>query len=191
MHFLILPFPLCFMSSLAQAALASPLLQASREGRSPFLKSEAFRLLALLFATKPDPKGSDLEKAAAKSIQEVQEEFLTSTETALEDVEMRKAKRVRIVLKAVEKFVHCLSSPCSDETLTNIGKIQSLVDNLGESDNNTIKSACTKLSSDIDTKLSELKGGDTDNAPENPAVEQPSSTSKKSKKSKKNKKKKR
>merc|ERR1711971_1341293 len=49
------------MPSLAQATLSSPLSKASQEARSPFLKTEAYRLLALLFATKPDLNGSELE----------------------------------------------------------------------------------------------------------------------------------
>jgi hypothetical protein len=174
---------------LAQATLASPLSKASQEARSPFLKSEAFRLLSLLFATKPDPNGSDLEKAAAKGIQEVREEFLTSIESALEDVEMRKAKRVRGVLKALEKFVHCLSSPCSKETLENLEKIQTLIIKLGESESNAVKSACTKLTDEIDTKVSELKAEGADNAKKRQSIEDPSSETKKSKKKKKKKKK--
>jgi hypothetical protein len=166
--------------SLAQATLASPLSKASQEARSPFLKAEAFRLLSILFVTKPDTEASEWGKAAAKGLEEVRDDFLTSMEAALQDVEMRKAKRVRVVLKALEKFVAGLSSPCSGGSLSKLDNVKSLLEKLGESDSQAVQASCAKLMGEIDTKASELKT--VSKSPnKHPA---PGSNSKKSKKKK-------
>ena len=180
--------PLALYCSLAQATLASPLCKATQEARSPFLKCEAFRLLSMLFSSKPDSDGTELEKAAAKGIEDAQEEFLDSVEAALHDAELRKAKRVRSVLKALEKFLHCLSPPGSPELMGALSKVNASVVKLGESDSNAVKAACTKLTEEIDAKVSELKEAAPTPSSKPEVTEQPSSTSKKSKKKKKKKK---
>jgi hypothetical protein len=171
-----------FHYSLAQAILVSPLSKASRDARSPFLKAEAFRLLSLLFATKPNAESSEIEKKAAVCIQEVQEELLTSFSLSLGDEEMKKTKRVRVLLKALDKFLHCLTS-CSADCLKKLDSLQALVNDLGDSDSNAVKAVCTKLAGEIDTKMAELKV-DTETNTLGSSVG-PSSSSKKKKKKKK------
>jgi hypothetical protein len=175
-----------FHYSLAQAILVSPLSKASRDARSPFLKAEAFRLLSLLFATKPNAESSEIEKKAAACIQEVQEELLTSFSVSLENEEMKKTKRVRALLKALDKFLHCLTS-CSADCLKKLDSLQALVNDLGDGDSNAVKAACTKLAGEIDTKMAELKVDTGTNTQGSSVV--PGSSSKKSSKKKKKKKK--
>jgi hypothetical protein len=180
--FIILLTFLSLYSGLAQAILVSPLSKASQDARSPFLKMEAFRLLSLLFAKKPNAESSEIEKKAAVCIQEVQEELLTSFSLSLGDEEMKKTKRVRVLLKALDKFLHCLTS-CSADCLKKLDSLQALVNDLGDSDSNAVKAACTKLAGEIDTKMAELKV-DTETNTLGSSVG-PSSSSKKKKKKKK------
>jgi hypothetical protein len=144
--------------SLAQATLASPLTIATQEARSTFLKSEAFRLLSLLFA-KVGTGASALEEAAATSLSRLREPYLAGIQNALQDEEMLKAKRVRVVLKALEKFVSCLSAPCSTEALTSLEAVKNQVFALGDSGKYAanVQAAITKLVGDMDSKASELK----------------------------------
>ena len=177
-------------ASLAQATLPLPLSKASREARSSFVKTEAYRLLSLLFATKPDCCGTELEKAAAKGLDEVSDDFLASVDTSLQDAEMRKAKRVRVVLKALNKFIHCLSSSWTSSTLTSLEKVQNSLRKLQESDSSGVKAACTKLVAEINEKVSAIRADDeAAGTPKRQAEEQASLSTKKSKKKKKKKKK--
>lgn len=180
--FIILLTFLSLYSGLAQAILVSPLSKASQDARSPFLKMEAFRLLSLLFAKKPNAESSEIEKKAAVCIQEVQEELLTSFSLSLGDEEMKKTKRVRVLLKALDKFLHCLTS-CSADCLKKLDSLQALVNDLGDSDSNAVKAVCTKLAGEIDTKMAELKVDTGTNTQGNSVG--PSSSSKKKKKKKK------
>lgn len=173
-------------NSLAQATLISPLATAAKEARSPFLKSEAFRLLSVLLASKSDPNASALEKAASSNLRSAAEELMGAIECSLKDDEMKKTKRVRVVLKAAEKVVSSLASPCSPGVLSRIGVMKTLLQQVEGSESNAIKNICTKLLSDIDKKQEELSAMTEQQA--TPTTTTPGSESKKSKKKKKNKK---
>jgi hypothetical protein len=182
-----LTFCLFNANSLAQATLISPLATAAKEARSPFLKSEAFRLLSVLLSSKPDPNASALEKAASSNLHSAAEELMGAIECSLKDDEMKKTKRVRVVLKAAEKVVSSLASPCSPGVLSRIGVMKTLLQQLEGSESNAIKNICTKLLSDIDKKQEELSAMKEQQA--TPSTTTLGSESKKSKKKKKNKKK--
>ncbi len=179
------------LPNLSQALLADPLSKASQSARSPFLKGECFRLITLLFAAKANVQGQD-------KIERIRVSFLDSVVAALQDEEMRKAKRVRVVLKALEKFVAIVSSPVTSKTLSRLDTIKGLLEKLGEGESQGVTVMCTKLISDIDAKAEELKAianpiVDTKNESEKAKAAQPSGEwdVSKSKKGKKNKKKKR
>jgi hypothetical protein len=146
------------------------------------LKSEAFRLLSLLFAIKTDTGASALEEAAATSLTSVREPYLAAIQNALQDEEMLKAKRVRVVLKGLEKFVSCLSAPCSTEALTSLESVKNQVFALGDSGKYAanVQAAITKLVGEMDSKASELKEKVAEQK-----TETPGSQSKKGKKKKK------
>lgn len=95
---------------IAQACLGAALASAASTGRSTFLKSEAFRLLALLYNTKLNANESDLDKRAMDRIIEATAPALASVAASLQDSEMRKTKRVREVLRAAERVISFLAS---------------------------------------------------------------------------------
>jgi hypothetical protein len=105
-------------------------------------------------------------------------------ECSLKDDEMKKTKRVRIVLKAAEKVVSSLA-PGSPGVLSRIGVMKTLLQQVEGSESNAIKNICTKLLSDIDKKQEELSAMKEQAAP-TPTL---GSESKKKKNKKKNKKK--
>ncbi|CAJ1943042.1 unnamed protein product [Cylindrotheca closterium] len=141
---------------LSQAILLSPLAKATQSGRSPFLKTEVFRILSLLFAARPSSASSEAEKIAADCINSNQQELLAAITKTLEDEEMKKPKRARAVLKAVEKFVPCIEES-SSECLEKLDAMKSQVVKLEASESNAIKSACNKLVGEIDGKISAIK----------------------------------
>ena len=145
---------------MAQIVLLVPLSTASHEARSPFLKSECFRLLSLVLAIKPDPQApSDLDKAAAGKVQEQSKHVVNAIITALEDDEMRKAKRVRSVLKVIEKFVPVLSgSGISSEVIDGLKKTTKLLmDFSTESESKPLQTVCNKLKEEVDEKVTEIE----------------------------------
>lgn len=115
-----------------------------------------FRILSLLFATKPDSASAEAEKFAADSIKNNQQELLTAITTTLEDEEMKKPKRARTVLKAIEKFLPCIEL-CSSECLEALDTLKSQIAKLEASENSTIKSARNKLAEEIDGKIIAIK----------------------------------
>ena len=68
---------------------------------------------------------------------------------------MRKAKRARTVLKALEKILHCMSSS-STECLSQLETLKALIDDF-DSDSNAVKAACSKITGEIEAKVAELK----------------------------------
>jgi len=173
------------MPTMAQATLVTSLNEAAREARSPFLKVEAFRLLALLFAVKTDPASSAVDRLAHEKIRKSQEYLLQTFQHTLQDEEMRKPKRVRIVLKALEKVLPCLTGPLSLEALTSLRTTQEKIETLtGKQPDSKlsglIKERLVELQTEVAT--SNLQHSTTEKTPE------PSSESRKSKKKKKKKK---
>ena len=110
----------------------------------------------MLLATKPSSASSKTEKIAADSITNNQEELLAAITKTLEDEEMKKPKRARTVLKAVEKFVPCIEGS-SSECLEKLDALKSQVVKFEASESNAIKSACNRLAEEIDDKISAIK----------------------------------
>lgn len=138
------------LPDLAQAFLAEPLSKATKSARSPFLKCECFRLMTQLFSTKSDGHVED-------KMESIRNAFMDAVETAIQDEEMRRAKRVRFVLKALEKFIATLAAPVSSKTCTHLETIKSLLENLGEGESQGVSSMCTKLIGEMDAKITELR----------------------------------
>ena len=109
----------------------------------------------MLFATKPNPEVSEIEKHASESIQKNEGELLALVARSLEDEEMKKAKRVRTVLKALEKILHGMSSS-STECLSQLETLKASIDDF-DSDSNPVKVACSKIAGEIEAKVAELK----------------------------------
>jgi len=173
------------MPALAQASIFGALNRATQDARSPFLKMEAFRLLSLLFANKPNAEGSsDIEKMAQAKIHESQDDLLIAMNETLKDEEMVKPKRARAIFKAFEKILPFLSSPASPEALDLLANIKIEINGLGVKHAGLNVSA-VKLVEQIDARLEVLKV-----VPVTPTGKKnktkPSSSSKKSKKKKKN-----
>ena len=122
--------------------LLDPLIEACGTARSAFLKSECFRLLTTQFSTQSSHGAHP---------------FLASVESALQDEEMRKAKRVRVVLKALEKYLVGLSTKLSSETVRQWDKISHELLRLAEGDSQGVSAICRKLVSDMETKQTELQ----------------------------------
>lgn len=160
----------------------SPLSKASQSARSPFLKAESFRLLSLLLSTTPNAENSETERKAAAAIEDAQEVLLTSFLISLKDEEMKKTKRARALLKALDKFLNSLKS-CSADSFKKLDDVKNLLSDFGDSDSSAMKGACAKLAAEIDTKMAELKV-ETETSVLG-ITEDPSSSTKKKKKKKK------
>lgn len=174
------------MPSLAQASLFNALSRATQDARGFYIKLEAFRLLSLLFANKPNPdESSELQKMAQAKIHESQNDLLAGINKTLNDEEPVKPKLARAIFKAFEKMMPFISSPVSSETLDLMTSIKIEVSGLGgrHADLNVI---AEKLSEQIDTRVKLLS-----TVPATPTGEKTkskaSSSSKKSKKKKKKK----
>eukprot|EP00980_Cylindrotheca_fusiformis_P001147 scaffold319_cov97-Cylindrotheca_fusiformis.AAC.7 len=99
---------------------------------------------------------------------------------------MKKTKRARSVLRALDKFVNCLTS-CSGDFMKQLDAVKASVVDLGDSDSNAVKAACTKVAALIDKKMSELKV-EAEASMQTSSANPTSSSSKKKKKKKKQKK---
>jgi DNA polymerase phi len=126
---------------LSSSLLVDPLAQACDKARSPFLKAESFRLLTSSFATHSN---------------EMSQSFLPAVESALQDEEMRKAKRVRVVLKALEKYIAGLGQ-ASSKTVNHLDRISTELTQLAEGESQGVSAICRKLLSDLETKKAEFQ----------------------------------
>jgi hypothetical protein len=156
---------------MAQILLSSSLCQAARSARSPFLKNEAFRLLATLVATsskESSDEPSDLEKKGQSCLHGCCGSFISSVSEALKDSEMKKTKRVRDILKATEKLVEFLNKIESEDPsiLTLLGTLKDEIVSLKiENESPGVAQLCgaidTKLESlitDTSTRITPVKG---------------------------------
>jgi hypothetical protein len=122
--------------SVSQIVLVPSLATAATGARSPFLRSESFRLLSILFNPKLNPKTSEIDELAARKMQEYTPMAVASICASLKDEDMQKTKRVRDVLKAAEKvldFAKLVSCPISDfdDLLQAIGNVDDKLQNQG------------------------------------------------------------
>jgi len=148
---------------MAQILLASPLCTASRSARSPFFKSEAFRLLTpLVGRTIKDSAGdhSDVEKKGLDAMSECCNSFVKSLYEAVQDTEMKKAKRVRDVLKTTEKLLEFLEKTSLDMT-ENLESLVALNDAIlklqTESESKGVTSLCGSINNKLASFIEEVK----------------------------------
>lgn len=186
---------------LAQACLCMALASAVSNARSSFLRSESLRLLSLLYNPNLNPNKSNMDHIAFEQMLEAVDRVLLSASACLKDADMLKAKRVREVLKTLEKmFLFLLAaegtlSPNAEhfvETKELVKKLQADsdskgVNNLSEKLLKTITEFEEKAQSRDEAKKSQEKETNSKNA----ASPAKSSEALKHKKSKKQKSKKR
>jgi hypothetical protein len=173
---------------IAQLCLVEPVCRASLFARSAYLKSEGFRLMALLYNLNINPGLSSNEVAALNGLDVASGSFFVAVWAALQDEEMKKSKRIREVLKSTEKVLaYCSARVDSSD---NIGKkdtmeLRELLRRLrDDSESHGIAKVCTKLVDDFATLVEKL---DTKAEANEAATNIQSSISKKKKKGKKKK----
>lgn len=135
------------------------MVSASCEARSPYLKSESFRLLSALFQIAEKSSGSLACESDIISMR-----FCESMNKALHDSDLIKAKRMREVLNCFDRF---LSFYNSSKRISNNKQMQKLLKELvvpmqklmDSSSSNSIKFLCDKLSKRI---VNEFKEEDPD-----------------------------
>eukprot|EP00934_Nitzschia_sp_Nitz4_P008977 Nitzschia sp. Nitz4//scaffold2_size372955//41768//45868//NITZ4_000365-RA/size372955-processed-gene-0.8-mRNA-1//1//CDS//3329546602//8967//frame0 len=172
--------------ALAQIAMLEPMCNATQNARTHFLKSEAFHFVGKLLAVKPTEDGTELETAASEALIAARVPFLTSLVVALKDDEMKKAKRIRPILKASEKFLAGIKPPAEASVISNLEAVAELLQTLGESEAQGVQATAKKLKEDIEGKLSELKAAAAAAEKEQKGSWQtPTSSKKKKKKGKK------
>ena len=171
----------------AQASLPRALAAAAATARSSYIKSEAFRLLAQLYNPKLNANDTELEQASTTRISEAIATVLESVTLALKDGEMKKAKRIREVLKAAEKLVAFLADRDADPVEQQLEEIKVLLVQVGETAGSQgVSKTCEKVIQEIEslsTRRLEQNEGETRANSERKG----SKSSKKKKKSKKKK----
>lgn len=158
---------------LSSQTLVDALAQSCKDARSPFLKTESFRLLTALFAKH------FFDDAAAGP-------FLESVTLALQDEEMCKAKRVRVVLKTLEKYLGAAKNDTA-EILSQLDKIAQELQVIAGGDSQGVSAMCNKIFLEIETRKKDFEMAAEAEAKAKPAGAD-SSTSKSKKKKKKKKK---
>ena len=132
--------------------MVNELVEASHQGRSPFLKSESFRLLAQLFIAKKEnneEKNKESEEVNT-ALKKACAPFCDSLEKAFSGSELTKAKRLRDILKASEKLVEFTNSHGDESTWNAVGALSGSLTNLhSTSASNSVKSICDKLEKSI------------------------------------------
>jgi len=98
---------------IARIVLIDPLIIAAKDARSPFLKSESFRMIALLYNNVVNDNGEE-NKAERTAL----DKAIPNIATAIVDVLVKgnlRNKRVRDVLKAAERLViYCQNRKCKE-----------------------------------------------------------------------------
>jgi hypothetical protein len=162
----------------ARIVLPSALATASKNART-FLKSESFRLISSLYhLAGSSESGSTLEVNGFTSLKQNALHVAEGIESALQDGELLKAKRIRDVLKASEELVsfasqHCLTDNALWERLTSVSNMLAALSEKSPSPG--VKNTCNLLVQAItDASLEVTK-----------AKEKTPASSKKKKKSKK------
>ena len=144
------------MPALAQASLASALSSATQEARGFFLKMEAYRLMSLLFANKPDSEGSsDMEKTALSKLQQTQDDLLSNVNNTLSSEEEMKPKSAKAVFKMFEKMLPFVSAPVSSDARDLMTAIKIEISGLGDK-HKELKTVAAKLVEQVDSRLEEL-----------------------------------
>jgi len=143
--------------SIAQSILVLPLTKAAPGARSSFLKSECFRLIATLYNPKINNAANEQEKESLEKLMGARENFIESALSTLEDSEMQKAKRLKEVLRSIEKVVsftsphEALNRALPSDSLQKLEK--GLKDVAEKTDSDAVKSLCESLVSRLSTDL--------------------------------------
>jgi len=138
---------------LSRTVLVSSMIGATKNGRSLFLKSEAFRLLSKLFQLNSSDYSN--ESSVLKSLQESIPSGVTAVNDALENEDFRKSKRIGDVVKASENIVgfwieHCEAIESSHQVWESLEIMSNRLASLSSiTQNQGIKRICDKLVEDI------------------------------------------
>lgn len=136
--------------AVAQCVLVKPLAECASHARTAFLKGEAFRLLALVFNPKLNKKRSDLEILAFGEMGSSMKLVFDAFQAAFhDDSDMKKAKRVKEVLKSMEKileFVLASSLESISDATAQMSSLRSLVEEIRDSsDSQAVQAICKKV----------------------------------------------
>lgn len=133
--------------SYAQVSLTQELAKVASTARSAFLKSEAFRLLGLLHNTKLSSGQKDLDELSESRVLAASGSVLEAVIHAFEDPEMKKAKRIREVIKTLEKVIAFLSQkPKGGSHPKQLGRLVDLLQqSLKSSESKGIQTSCEKV----------------------------------------------
>lgn len=181
-----------FNVSLAQAALAAPVAVATVDARSPFLKSEAFRLLGGLYGTAMNDSSEQIDgikKLGLESLIKAAPEVAKGVADSMKNDDMKKTKRIREILKSAEKLVsfatnHSISDKGFWETFQSL-PLNSFAT---ETESHGVKNACEKLATEIKAGIESVGVNKQMDVDEPKDSETPKSSGKKKKKKKKGKK---
>ena len=146
---------------LAQACLTEALATAAMNGRTTYLKSEAFRILSMLYNPKLNAGATDFDRVALTCLTNSTANVLTSITFSLKDTEMKKTKRIRDVLKSAEKVIHFLSvssafPPNCIVALQEMAKLLQVIKD--DSESHGIVNSVTNLINSIDGIVSKGSG---------------------------------
>lgn len=145
------------VDSLAQVILVTPLSTATREARSPFLKSESFRLLAVLFRRfESHREASELVTRGHESLKEASEDVTKCISIALQDAEMLKTKRVKDVLKTAEKLVGFFKAQADPSVLKHLREMKECIEKV-ESESSGVTKMCEKVANEIEDCVKEIE----------------------------------
>jgi hypothetical protein len=160
---------------------------ATKEARSPFLKSESFRLIAALFRrTESNGEASELDARGSESLKKASGDLIRCISVALQDTDMLKAKRVKDVLKATEKLVNFLKAQPDASFLKHLQEMKGCIDKVKDaSDNSGVMKTCEKLATEIEGCVREIESSVNDVKEEEKPAESLSKKKKKKKKGKK------
>lgn len=143
----------------AQATLLAPLSTAAADGKSNFVKNEAFRLLALLLNPNFNSGSSETDALALEKTKESLDDVSATILVVLKSAGTQRFKRIRDMLKATEKlveFVQAVSYP-----LSNIDDISEAISKLGfKHEDEPVHAICKKLTSLIADASKKSQAGD-------------------------------
>ena len=135
----------------------APLSTAAKAARSPFLKSESFRLLGTLFSRSGDQ--DEMDTKGQESLKANSSGVISSINTALQDDDMLKTKRAKDVLKTASKVV-AYQRTTSNASVSKdlLFEMKNLAEQVKESSESSgVLAACEKLVTEIDDCMKVLK----------------------------------
>ena len=136
--------------SYAQVSLTKELAKAAATARSAFLKSEAFRLLGLLHNTKLSTGQKELGELGEARVVAASGTVLDAVISAFQDPEMKKAKRIREVIKTLEKVVAFLFEKSAGSHQKQLNRVVELLQlSLKSSESKGIQGSCEKVINSI------------------------------------------